>query len=212
MARIVTLSLCAALAGAGPLHAETAFDLIFRSGTLDGLPQGTELRYDAEGPAGEEEDWRQVVVDLAPGDEARVERWAEGADGPTQVLGSFKASIGNPVVMLFLERSVRAISEQTGGSPFYIRNRMRDALGGTGEVEAVEVPWDGGTVPATAVVLEPFADDPHRGELGGFADLVLRVVVSEAVPGWYHSMSVEAPAGGTGEGYAASLALAEVAP
>lgn len=209
---LLTLSVLGALAGPGALHAETAFDLIFRSGTLDGLPQGTELRYDAEGPTGAEADWRQVTVDLLPGDEAVVERWADEGDTPAQVLGSFRDPIGNPVAMLFLERTVRAIAEQTGGSPYYIRNRMRDALGGPGKVEAVTVPWDGASVPATAVALTPFADDAHRDNLGAFADLEIRVVMSEEVPGWYHSMSVEAPATGDAAGYEASLALAGVGP
>ena len=39
---LFTLSVCVALAGPGALHAERAFDLIFRSGTLDGRQQLTE--------------------------------------------------------------------------------------------------------------------------------------------------------------------------
>ncbi|TNC60036.1 hypothetical protein [Rubellimicrobium roseum] len=208
MGRIATVALCATLAGAGAARAENAFDLIFRSGTLDGLPQGTELSYDA-GPAGTAE-WERVVVGLGPQDAALVE--GRTAEEPARNLGRYRAAIGNPVVMVFLESTVQDIAEQTGGSPYYIRNRMRDALAGTGAVEAVTVPWEGGSVAATEVALTPFAGDPNRAALGGFADLEIRVVVSEAVPGWYHSMSVEAPAAGAREAYAASLALAEVGP
>ncbi len=212
MKRIATLSLCAILGNAGALRAENAFDLIFRSGTLDGLPRGTELRYDATGPTGADGTWRHVVVGLGPGDEARVENQDTEGENAAQPLGTFRASIGNPVAMVFLERTVMTVAEETGGSPFYIRNRMRDALADTGEVESVTVAWDGGSVPATEISLTPFVNDVHRAELGGFANLEIRVVVSEEVPGWYHSISAAAPAVGTGDAYVTSLALAEVGP
>jgi hypothetical protein len=212
MGRIAALSLCATLAG-GVLQAETAFDLVFRSGSLDGLPQGTELRYGGEAmpeaPDGEE--WRELAVSLAPEDRALVQGLSD-EEAPARILGSFPASVGNPIAMVFLEEAVKAISEETGGSPFYIRNRIRDALGGPGRVEAVTVAWDGGTVAATEVALVPFAEDAHRAELGAFADLEIRVVVSEAVPGWYHSIRAEAPATATEEAFAASLDLVGVGP
>lgn len=211
---IVTLACLVTLAGAGALRAESAFELVFRAGTLDGLPPGAELRYDGEGwpTARPDEDWRRLVVGLGPDDQARVERLAADGEGPAQLVGSFDAARGNPVGMVFLERTVRSISGATGGSPTYVRNRIRDALGAPGEAEAVTVAWDGGTVQATAVALVPFANDARRAELGAFADLEIRVVVSDAVPGWYHSISAEAPATATQAGYATSLALAGIEP
>jgi hypothetical protein len=57
------------------------------------------------------------------------------------------------------------------------------------------------------VVLRPFADDPNRARMGAFADLELSVTMSEAVPGWYHSLLAATPDGAyraetvlTGEG------------
>ncbi|MBP1807428.1 hypothetical protein [Rubellimicrobium aerolatum] len=205
MGRIATLALVAALMGPGALRAERAFDIVFRSGTLDGLPGGTQLLYDG-GAAVPDGGWSRVVVDLA-GDGAAVVQ-GDRADG-AEPLGRFDAGVGNPVAMVFLERTVRTISEATGGSPFYIRNRIRDALAGEVAVAAVTVPWDGGTVEATEVALSPFATDAHRADLGRFADLEIRVVVSESVPGWYHSIRAEAPAGASAEAYDASLALVE---
>lgn len=214
MGRIAALALGASLLGAGALQAETAFDVVFRSGTLDGLPAGTELRYDGEGlvEAQSDEEWQEVVVDLGPGDEALVKRLLVKGEEPGRVLGSFDAGVGNPVAMLFLERTVNVISRETGGSPFYIRNRIRDTLGQPGVLEAVTVDWQGEAVPATKVVLVPFARDAHRADLGLYADLAIEVVVSEAVPGWYYSISAEAPATGTEAAYATSLSLAGVGP
>jgi len=213
MNRIVTLSLGLALLAATPLRAESAFDLLFRSGTLDGLPEGTELHYAAAGLEDQRDQsaWREVVLDLGPENSARLERQLED-EGAARPLGSFSAAIGNPVGMMFLEQTVNSVSAATGGSPFYIRNRIREALGGEGEVEAVTVSWEGAEVPATAVALRPFAEDAHRAQLGRFADLEIRVVVSEDVPGWYLTLSAEAPAAEAEEAYATSLSLSEVAP
>ncbi|EYD74114.1 hypothetical protein Rumeso_04313 [Rubellimicrobium mesophilum DSM 19309] len=214
MKRIVALSLGLALLAGGPLHAERAFDLVFRSGTLDGLPEGTELRYDAAGlsDAQDQDAWRAVVLDLGPENSARLSGQPAEEAGAARPIGSFDSRIGNPVAMMFLEQTVNGVSAATGGSPFYIRNRIRDALGGPGEVEAVTATWQGTAVPATEVALRPFAQDAHRAELGGFADLEIRVVVSEAVPGWYLSMSAEAPAVAAAEPYGISLSLAGVEP
>lgn len=214
MDRIATLSLCLTLAGAGALRAETAFDLVFRSGTLDGLPEGTELTYEGSGlsEAPPADGWSQVVVGLGADGSARVE--ADGAQpgGPRRVLGSFDAGIGNPMAMLLLERTVKDVSEATGGSPFYIRNRIREALADQDGTAPVTVEWEGREVPATEIVLVPFADDAHRAELGPFAELEIRVVVSEEVPGWYRSVSAELPATANGTAYGTSFSLAEVDP
>jgi hypothetical protein len=112
--------------------------------------------------------------------------------------------------MVFLERTVRTISEATGGSPFYIRNRIRDSLAGRGEVASLTVDWNGEAVPATQVALAPFVNDAHRADLGAYADLKIRIVMSDAVPGWYHSIRTEAPAAGAEAFHASSLALSGV--
>jgi hypothetical protein len=212
MHRSVTLSLGLALLAVSPVRGESAFDLVFRSGTLEGLPEGTELHYDASGleDARDQSAWREVVVNIGPESVARLEAQPSGDDAEARPLGSFDAAIGNPIGMMFLEQTVNSLAQATGGSPFYLRNRFREALGGPGEVEAVTADWDGGEVPATEVALRPFAEDPNRARLGRFADLEIRVVVSEAVPGWYLSLSAEAPE--AEGGYATSLSLAGVEP
>lgn len=223
MGRIATLGAALALAGAlgaqnlGAQEASSrAFDLVFRTGTLDGLPEGTELRY--AGPQASEgaasgDGWRSLTVGLAPGGRAVVEGIED--DTAARVIGNFDAGVGNPLAMVFLESTVNAVAEATGGSPFYIRNRIRDAMAGPGQVQDAVAEWRGAEVAATEVVLQPFAADAHRAELGPFADLEIRVVVSDAVPGWYRSISAEVPPGtpsGGTDPYASSLSLTEAAP
>jgi hypothetical protein len=227
MGRIASLGVAVTLAGAlgqaGTLGAQEAspraFELVFRTGTLDGLPEGTELRYaGTQAPEGAPGDgWRSLVVGLAPGGRAVVEGVED--DAAARVIGNFDAGVGNPLAMVFLESTVTAIAEATGGSPFYIRNRIRDAMAGPGEVQEAVAQWEGAEVAATEIVLLPFVADAHRAELGAFADLEIRVVVSDQVPGWYRSISAEVPAAGTPPGarsgdaasYASSLSLTEAA-
>ena len=36
--------------------------------------------------------------------------------------------VEHPILLFFLENVVRSMATQTGGSPYYIRNRIRDSL------------------------------------------------------------------------------------
>lgn len=186
-------------------RAETGFDLVFRTGTLDGFEEGDSLLYrNTEEPEG---DWSRLAVALIAGDGAVVQGLTD--EGAVRPLGRFPAGVGNPIAMVFLERTVRIIAERSGGSPFYIRNRMRDALALPDAGDPATVEWNGAPVAATVVTLEPFRTDPNRDRLGVFADLTIRIVLSDAVPGWYHSLEARTPAGADGA-YEASLRLEEV--
>lgn len=200
--------------GIGPAKAETAFELVFRGGTLNDFDAGSTLEYlgtDSFGSTAEGAEER-IVVTLPEPDRVTIARSAAEGDEPGRVLGQFDAAVGNPLAMFFFERTVRSISGETGGSPYYIRNRMREALGEPGNMSEVTVPWNGAEVAATEITLQPFENDARRAELGPFADLEIRVTVSEDVPGWYHSLSASTPATEAGPGYRAELDLAEVEP
>lgn len=190
------------------VSAQTVFELAFRTGTLDTLKAGDRLDYSSivTLPAGGGTGDSTVSVALREGRVAALEEQEIGGDAP-RGLGRFKASVGNPLGMYFLERTVRSVSEQTGGSPFYLRNRFKDALRATDGTREVEVMWNGHPIPATEIVMAPFEDDPNRARLGAFADLQVRLIVAEAVPGWYHKLSAQAGNGA----YASSLSLSEVA-
>lgn len=84
-------------------------------------------------------------------------------------MGPFPVSGGDPVVVYFLETTVRDMASLTGGSPFYIRNRIREALSTGGKV----VETDG----VTTVEVRPFEDDANRSRMGGFDTLALRFVI-----------------------------------
>lgn len=94
----------------------------------------------------------------------------ETADGDSRVQGRFPVSSGDPVVVFFLENTARDMAMLTGGSPFYIRNRIKEALADAGPAVTDA---DGVTVE-----LRPFAGDPNGDRMKGFETLRLQFVMA----------------------------------
>lgn len=207
MNRMVVPLAAALVALSGAASAETAFDLAFRTGTLDGFEVGDRLDYASVVtlPAVEAAGDSTVSVEVEDGGMAALEELPEG-DETARRLGQFDAGVGNPLGMYFLERTIRSVAEQTGGSNFYLRNRIKDALREPAEMRPVAVDWQGQSVAATEIVLAPFDDDPNLAQLGAFGDLRIRIVVGEDVPGWYLTLRAEAGGGS----FASALSLTEV--
>ena len=88
----------------------------------------------------------------------------------TRKIGPFPSQTGDPVLTFFLERTSRDLSALTGGSPFYIRNRMKDAL------------FRGGSMTRQGEMIEarfrPFDGDPNAPRMSGFDTLELRFVIA----------------------------------
>lgn len=86
-------------------------------------------------------------------------------------LGLFPISSGDPVLTVFLEQTVRDMAAITGGSPDYIRNRIKDAVFRGGEITE-----DG---EATVASFEPFANDPNAERMAGFQTLSMTFVMDD---------------------------------
>ncbi len=54
-------------------------------------------------------------------------------------LGNYPASVGNPLIMYFLESVLSDLAAQSGGSPFYMRNRVKEALLRDAQIEPVSL-------------------------------------------------------------------------
>ena len=106
-----------------------------------------------------------------PSDGKPVLQLTEVTDTRERQIGPFPISGGDPVLTFFLEQTARDMSRQTGGSPFYIRNRMKDALFRGGEITR-----DGETTTAT---FQPFVDETAPERLRGFETLTLRFVMGD---------------------------------
>lgn len=122
------------------------------------------------------------------------------ADGtPLHVVAEFPVDGPNPILLMFLENAVRNMTVQTGGSPHYIRNRIRESLAASGQGAAVE---------GLAVAeLHPFRDDPNRSRMGDFGELKLTITYDPDEPARLVELMADT---GTGQGgYTESMSLIE---
>lgn len=175
---------------------------LFATGVLDGIESGDSIVFQHHRAV---EPNTPLLPDIAGTAEVTVAP-AEGggrqaqvsllADGRARPVPPLPAEAGHPLLLIFLESAVRTVAEATGGSPFYIRRRIRETLWTGGDGEPIEVQYDGKAVDAEELIYRPFAEDPNRARMGGFADLELRFVLSEAVPGRIAMLELQAPSAG----------------
>jgi hypothetical protein len=135
-----------------------------------------EWRMTVEGPAAEGfrpvADGTLVLSEgIDPSDQQPVLELTQQTEARSRKIGPFPVSGGDPVLTFFLEQTVRDMSALTGGSPHYIRNRMKDALFRGGEIT-----MQGDTTLAT---FQPFAEDPNAARMMGFETLTLDFVMDD---------------------------------
>lgn len=102
-------------------------------------------------------------------------------------VSDFAPQSAHPVVIYFLESTATHMAEATGGSPFYIRNRIREALS-----------------IADGMEITPFAADANRAKMGDFADLTLRFETEGT-----RVLSLSADTASGQDGYHESMTLEE---
>ncbi|TVP69801.1 MAG: hypothetical protein EA339_14095 [Rhodobacteraceae bacterium] len=201
---VLFLSLGLTLAEA-PAQAGEAQEQIFATGVLDAIALDEHLVYRHDRQVGFSDERMRALengrVELTMAlDEsgAREALVVLTEDGRVRRLNPFPADAGNPLLMVFMETAVHGMAGITGGSPFYIRNRMRDALRGQDEGTQVRLVHAGTEITAERFHFRPFAQDPNRDRMGAFADLELQFVVSAELPGQFamlHLATGETPAG-----------------
>jgi hypothetical protein len=161
--RVIGLGLVLAAplaAAAGPLS-----DQLMATGLFKDAVTGPLLAYDetrsVEDAGPTEARVALVRVDTAEGPKLQL---TQGEGAAAEEIAVFSTGSANPVLLYFLEATVRDMAAATGGNPFYVRNRIREAL----------VASDLGAGEPREVVLQPFAADPNRGRMGDYADVSLR--------------------------------------
>ncbi len=183
--------------GAETIGAEESYDLLFKNGTLDAVDRDGGLEYRREVtselvPEAEDRDTGDIQLAFLESEPAAVSLSLH-QNGKERGIGSFPASVGNPIIMYFYETTVRDMAEAAGGSPFYIRNRVKDALTQPAEVEKGRETFEGREIETTRITLRPFENDPNRERMQGFGDLTLSVTMSDEVPGWYLGLEATVP-------------------
>lgn len=128
VATALALALGAAAAAAGTLS-----DLVLAPGVFAGsgeLPAPLRYRHTraAFGAAPALDETLSLTPATVDGTPRLVLSRSRGEEAPREIT-SFATGSANPILLYFLESAARATAEASGGSPFYIRNRIRDALG-----------------------------------------------------------------------------------
>lgn len=188
------------LALLGPAHANPeAAALLFEVPALADVPTGATLVYRFEhtgtrGPTSAPAESRielSLRPDGASGRDAAIETVT---DGGRHRAGSFPSGVGNPVLLVVLERDVTEMARQLGGSPYYIRNRIREAIGASAPAAPTRLRYGDREVEGWRIEASPFAQDRHRDKLGDQAAKRYTFVISEAVPGRLHEIRMVTPA------------------
>lgn len=183
------------LAFATPLFANGEA-VILKTGTLADFDRSSTLVYAqditlAQDQTLAEREIGEVILSADPKDDGNVMLAFHKDDGK-RALGRFPQSVGNPLFMYFVEAVIRDMAGFTGGSPFYIRNRVKNALVNGTEITDGTIIHNGQNIDATIAVMRPFENDPNRERMQGFQDLTLAATLSEAVTGWYVSLEATA--------------------
>ncbi|MDQ1901233.1 hypothetical protein RAH32_12360 [Paracoccus sp. WLY502] len=108
---------------------------------------------------------------IDPSDQQPVLQLTQKTDTRTRQIGPFPISGGDPVLTFFLEQTARDMAGLTGGSPHYIRNRIKDALFRGGQITRQGE--------ASVATFTPFAEDPNAARMGGFQTLTLTFVLGD---------------------------------
>lgn len=137
---------------------------------LLGLPFSDEIKIAIERVA--DDGKRDVKVSVFTGDRAR----------PTQPIAGLT---GNPLLVIFLDRSVRNYAMIAGGRTAYLKNRFKVELAKNSTVTPTKVPYNGGEVDGYRVSVTPFVHDPNRHKMRGYEGSTYEFVVSENVPGYF---------------------------
>lgn len=95
---------------------------------------------------------------------------------------------GNPVLLGFLERDIAEMKRLTGGSTAYFRKRIRMALAEGAQVTAQAITYQGKSLPAQAVRIQPYLKDPMHARFEQYVHKTYTFVVSEQVPGGVYQL------------------------
>ncbi|RMC32002.1 hypothetical protein [Paracoccus alkanivorans] len=175
IATALWLGLSAGLAVSSPLAAGEAGDAVFAErGPWSVEPEGLRWSVHVDGPeaAGflHVEDGSVTLNEITdPSDKKPALQLTQKTDSRTRKIGPFPISGGDPVLTFFLEQTTRDVAKLTGGSPYYIRNRMKDALFRGGKISQ-----DGSTAS-----FQPFEGDPNAAQMRGFETLTLTFVLAQ---------------------------------
>ncbi len=193
----IALSAAVIFSSAAVAAAPATIDLVFYAPHFSKLENGTVVTYKyvrktedpkldpsfedvvsvKVGPSGAED---SVTVDLFSG--------ARAINLPNM------SKTGNPVIVAVLEQDVKEMNKSLGGSPFYFRNRLRQAISADTPAEPTKLEFGGKTVDGWKISVKPFANDPdNKVKLKEYAQRSYELIFSDAVPGGLYALKTITP-------------------
>jgi hypothetical protein len=103
-------------------------------------------------------------------------------------LPALQEAHGNPVLLGFLERDIAEMKRLTSGSTAYFRKRLRMALAESAQVSPQSITYQGKTLPAQAVRIQPYLDDPMHARFEKYVNKTYTFIVSDQVPGGIYQL------------------------
>jgi hypothetical protein len=100
-----------------------------------------------------------------------------------QDIPALEEAHGNPVLLGFLEHDIADMKRLTGGSTSYFRKRIRMALAQGAEVTRQTIAFQGQTVQAQAVRIQPYLNDPMHARFEKYLHKTYTFIFSDQVPG-----------------------------
>lgn len=181
---------------AGP---QTGTQKLFDPSSFENVQVGTEITYSFNRSADEKLPTKAVKDGSITIKRTESESGTDGTvvtinqNGGRRELDRLPADRGNPIFVVFLESSVGSISFATKGSPFYIRNRIKDAFASGGEISEGSMEIDGAETAVTHIDYHPFKGDRNAAKMGvAFENLSMRFTLSDEVPGHYVALTTQA--------------------
>jgi len=166
--------------------ATLATEYLFQRAHLGKIMDPAVLRYKFERRA-EPADSFTDVIDLKVEnirDDGRRDTSFEFFTGPrSRPYPAMSDFFGNPLVIVFLQRDVWALSRARGGQARYFTYRIRQALREAAKVEKKTIQTDLGAIAVHSITIAPYKDDRYRRKLGQFEFKTYEFVVSQQVPG-----------------------------
>jgi hypothetical protein len=95
---------------------------------------------------------------------------------------------GNPVLLGFLEHDIAEMKRLTGGSTSYFRKRIRMALAEGAQLSVEPVTYQGNTLQAQAVRIQPYLNDPMHARFEKYLHKTYTFVLSDKVPGGLYQL------------------------
>ena len=171
--------------------------LLFETPHFSAFSKPTVLRYSFERQAKDEDDFTDqidVKVDSIRENgrtDVSFDFFTGERQRPYTALSNFS---GNPLVVVFLQREVWALSRKIGGLARYFRYRIRLAMRSNAMVEDHTIETGDGAVQGHKITITPYEKDRHRNRLGPYEFTKYEFVVSPEIPGSVYSITTIVPA------------------